>query len=62
MSDVEYVGKMNPQPFMSLRKIEEIRIEEVKKRILKEKSRGMFTERSEPEPELTYERDVQEDS
>lgn len=60
MSDVEYVGKMNHQSFMSLRKIEEMSIEEVKERILKEKSRGKSTEKSEPSPELTYERDVQE--
>ncbi len=36
-------------------------MEEVKRRILNEKSKGMFVEKSEPEPELTYERDVQED-
>lgn len=61
MSDIEYFGKLNPQPFVSLAKEERMRIEEIKKRILKERSKDMFTEKSELEPELTYERDVQED-
>lgn len=55
MDDLEFVGQMNPQPFLSLRKIEEVRIEEIKNRILRRESEP------EPEPELTYERDVQED-
>ncbi len=60
MSDLEFVGKMNPQPFISLRKEEEMRIEEIKKRILKEESKVMFIQEQKPVPELTYERDVQE--
>lgn len=59
MSDVEFVGKMNPQPFISLAKEEQMRIEEIKKRILKEKS-GLKAE-VRPDPELTYERDISND-
>ena len=54
MSDLEFVGKMNPKPFVSIRKDEEMRIEEIKKRILKKELDPT------PEPELTYERDAQE--
>lgn len=54
MSDLEYVGKMNPNPFISLRKEEEMRIEEIKKRMTKEKSPKVLDQ------ELTYERDVPE--
>ncbi|MDH6250200.1 hypothetical protein M2129_002210 [Polynucleobacter sphagniphilus] len=52
---------MNPQSFMFLRKIEEMRIGEIKKRILKEKSKSVSAEKSGTESELTYERDAQED-
>ena len=61
MSDLQFIGRINPKPFISLRKEEEMRMDEVKRRILKEKSKSMFAEKSEPEPELTYVRDVQED-
>lgn len=61
MSELEFVGKMNPRPFISIAKEEEMRIEEVKKRVLKEKSKSMLTEKSKVESELTYERDIQED-
>ena len=36
--------------------------EEIKKRLLEEKSKGMFMQEQKFEPELTYERDAQEDS
>lgn len=39
-----------------------MRIEEIRKRILKEKSKGMFTQEQKTEVPLTYERDVQEDT
>ena len=57
MSDLELVGKMNPRPFVSLAKEERLRIEEIKKRLLK---KGPVSKiEIESELELTYERDVQ---
>lgn len=61
MGDIEYLGKVNPQLFVSMAKEEKMRVEEIKKRILKEKSANFFTQEQKSEPELTYERDVQED-
>ena len=61
MSELEFVGKINPRPFISIAKEEEMRIEEIKKRVLKEKLKSMLTEKSKVESELTYERDIQED-
>lgn len=57
MSDIEFIGKMNPQPFVSLSKLEELRIKEIKERLNKAKSSP-----KEEITELTYERDVQEDN
>ena len=57
MSDIEYFGKVNPQPFVYMAKEEKMRIEEIKKRILKEKSAGLFMEQQKTESALTYERD-----
>lgn len=37
MSDVEFVGRMNPQPFKSIATIEKERIEELKLRIERDK-------------------------
>lgn len=56
MDELEFVGKMNPQPFISLRKEEEPRIKEIKERLNKANSlpKAINTE-------ITYERDVQED-
>lgn len=59
MSDVEYVGKISPQPFISMAKEEQMRIEEIKKRILREKT--MSKAEVKPEPELTYERYISND-
>lgn len=59
MSELEYVGKINPQPFISLRKEEDMRVEEIKQRISKQKSKQMFTKEQKSESELTYERDAQ---
>ena len=56
MSDIEFVGKMNPKPFISLRKEEELRIEAIKERLNKVKSSPVAIDL-----EATYERDVQED-
>jgi hypothetical protein len=61
MSDLEFVGKMNPQPFISLRKEEEMRIKEIKERLNKEQLKKNGKLPVEQEPDLTYERDVQED-
>ena len=58
MSDLEFVGKINPQPFVSLAKEEKMRIEEIKRRIQKVKSELFMQEQM---TELTYDRDVQED-
>jgi len=58
MSDIEFVGQMNPQPFISLRKEEEMRIQEIKNRISNKKLNSLFI--NEQKSELTYERDVQE--
>lgn len=57
MSDVEFLGKINPQPYISLAKEERMRIEEIKKRLLIEKSGS----KTEVKTELTYERDIQND-
>jgi len=56
MSDLEFVGKMNSKPFISLRKEEELRIEEIKERLNKVKSSAKAIDLG-----ITYERDVQED-
>lgn len=56
MSDVEFVGKMNLQPFISLRAEEELRLKEIKERLNKAKSSPKVIN-----TEITYERDVQED-
>lgn len=61
MIDIEYFGKVNPQPFVSMAKEEKMRIEEIKKRIQKEKSANLITQEHKPEPELTYERDSLDD-
>ena len=61
MSDLEFVGKMNPQPFISLRKQEEMRIKEIKERLNIEQLKKNGNLPVETEPDLTYERDVQED-
>lgn len=61
MSDIEYFSKVNSQPFVSMAKEEGMRIEEIKKRIQKEKSRSQFSHEQKHEPELTYERDVLND-
>lgn len=61
MSDLEFVGKMNPQPFISMRKEEEMRIEKIKESRKKEQFNTLFRSNTVPEPELTYVRDVQED-
>lgn len=57
MNELEFVGKMNSQPFISLAKEEELRIKEIKERLNKAKSlpKAINTE-------ITYERDVQEDN
>lgn len=57
MSDVEFFGKMNIQPFISLRAEEELRLKEIKERLKKAKysPKVIYTE-------ITYERDVQEDN
>lgn len=59
MEDIEFVGKMNLKPFISLAREEQMRIEEIKKRLLKEKS-GLMAE-IKSDPELTYERDIPND-
>ena len=56
MSDLVFVGKINPQPFVSLAKEEELRIREIKDRLNKAKSSPKVID-----TEITYERDVQED-
>lgn len=56
MSDLEFVGKINSKPFISLRKEEELRIEEIKERLNKVKSSAKAIDLG-----ITYERDVQED-
>ena len=57
MSDLEFIGRMNPQPFMSLRKEEELRIKEIKERL----SKSSQDPKEAVAIELTYERDTQED-
>ena len=59
MSDLEFVGKMNPQPFISLAREEQMRIEAIKKRLLNEKSNSKSVKKS--DTELTYERDISND-
>ena len=61
MSDLEFVGKMNPQPFISMRKEEEMGIEKIKEIRKKGQLKTLFRSNTDPEPELTYVRDVQED-
>ena len=56
MSELEFIGKINPQPFISLRKEEELRLQEIKDRLSKAKSTPIVIN-----TEITYERDVQED-
>lgn len=56
MSDLEFVGKINSKPFISLRKEEELRIKEIKERLIKVKSSPKVIEL-----EITFEHDVQED-
>ena len=56
MSELEFLGRMNPQPFISLAKEEELRIKEIKERLNKAKSWPKVID-----TEITYERDVQED-
>lgn len=57
ISDIEYFGKVNPKPFISLAKEEEIRIGEIKRRLMMGKSADLFLQEHKSEPELTYERD-----
>ena len=56
MSELEFVGKMNLQPFISLRAEEELRLKELKERLNKANSSPKVID-----IEITYERDVQED-
>ena len=56
MDGLEFVGKMNPQPFISLRKIEEQRIAELKEQRKKDQLKNMGRQVKESESELTYER------
>lgn len=51
MSDVEFVGKMNPQPLRSFAQIEKERIEEIKKAKLK------VAGKLPPDPEPEYSRE-----
>ena len=57
MDELEFIGKMNPQPFISLAKEEELRIKEIKERLNKAKSSPIVIH-----TEITYERDVEEDN
>ena len=57
MSDLEFIGRMNPQPFISLRKEEELRSKEIKERL----SKSSKAPKEAVAIELTYERDTQED-
>lgn len=59
MGDIEFLGRMNPQPFISLAKEEKMRIEGIKQKMMNEKSGSKAN--VEPELEMVYERDVQED-
>ena len=56
MSDLEFIGQIKPQPYMSLRKEEELRIKAIKERLSRNKPAPQ-----EVATEITYERDVQED-
>lgn len=56
MNEIQFVGKMNLQPFISLRKEEELRIKEVRA----QQKKAKFTP-TVINIELTYERDFQED-
>jgi hypothetical protein len=56
MSDVEFVGKMNPQPFESFDAVEKGRLNEVRQRILRDKLKDMGRQPPpESEPEYTRE-------
>ena len=55
MSDLEFIGKMNPKPFKSLATIEKERLEEVRQRIHRDKLKAMGKLPPEPEPEYTRE-------
>ena len=55
MNDLEFVGQLNPQPFISLRKEEELRIKAIKERLS-----GNISTPKEAVIEITYERDAQE--
>jgi hypothetical protein len=58
MSELIFVGKLKPKPFLSLQQEEKMRIEEIKKRILKEKSiETLKKDQSSVNTDLTYERD-----
>lgn len=58
MSNLEFVGKINSPPFISLAKEEKMRVEDIKRRIMKEKAKAVFTQE---QVELTYERDTLDD-
>lgn len=60
MSDLEYLGKINPKPFISLRKEEEMRVKEIKERIKNEGLKKAVSYK--PEPKLTYERYASEEN
>lgn len=51
MSDVEFFGQIKPQPFKSLAKLEQERIEQIM--LAKLKTAGKLT--PEPKPEITRE-------
>lgn len=51
MSDVEFFAKLNPKPFKSLAKIEQERVEAIKKARLKTAGKSQL----EPGPEYTRE-------
>lgn len=59
MDDLEFVGKMNPRPFLSLRMEEEIRIKEIKDRLSKDKTNQL--DNLSKELDLVHERDIQEE-
>ena len=41
MSDVEFVGKMNPQPFKSFDAVEKERLDEMRQKLHREKLKAM---------------------
>ena len=59
MSDLEFIGKVNPQPFKSLATIEKERLEEVRQRIHRDKLKAMGNLPPEPEPQHTREPSVE---